>query len=51
MEKGLRQGDPLALFLFLIVVETFHILMSEAKVKGVNDGIKVLDEEMEVSYL
>ena len=32
MEMGLRQGDPLAHFLFLVVVECLHIMVEEAKV-------------------
>lgn len=31
MEKGLRQGDPLAPFLFLVVAEGLNTLMTEAK--------------------
>ncbi|KAJ9559863.1 hypothetical protein OSB04_005023 [Centaurea solstitialis] len=30
MEKGLRQGDPMAPFLFLIVAENLNLLMEEA---------------------
>lgn len=51
MEKGLRQGDPMAPFLFLIVAESLHILMVEAKLNGLFEGVKVGAEEVEVSHL
>ena len=51
MRKGLRQGDPLAPFLFLIVVEGLHILVSEAEKKRLFEGIKVGKLETSVSHL
>ncbi|KAI3677706.1 hypothetical protein L6452_36972 [Arctium lappa] len=35
MERGLRQGYPLAIFLFLIVAEGLHMMMEEATTKGI----------------
>ena len=32
--RGLRQDDPLAPFLFLVVTERFHVMMEEAESKG-----------------
>ncbi|KAJ9562173.1 LOW QUALITY PROTEIN: hypothetical protein OSB04_007333 [Centaurea solstitialis] len=51
MQKGLRQSNPLAPFLFFIVAEILKILVTEAKEKGVFDGIKVGYEEVGVSHL
>ncbi|KAJ9551745.1 hypothetical protein OSB04_015790 [Centaurea solstitialis] len=51
MERGLRQGDPLAPFLFLIVAENLHLLMEEAKDKGLFDGILVGNDRLEISHL
>ncbi|GKC13750.1 hypothetical protein Tco_1010532 [Tanacetum coccineum] len=39
MERGLRQGDPLSLFLFLIVVEALQMAVLEACCKGIFKGI------------
>ena len=40
MERGLRQGDPLDSFLFLLMAEALNILMLEAIEKGVFEGEK-----------
>lgn len=40
-ERGLRQGDPLSPSLFNIVGEVFHILMENAKSKGLIEGIRL----------
>lgn len=37
MEKGLRQGDPMAPFLFLVVAKCLNVLMLDAKEKGLFD--------------
>ncbi|XP_057432140.1 uncharacterized protein LOC130724887 [Lotus japonicus] len=52
MEKGLRQGDPLALFLFLIVAEGLNgLFMNAVKLKKFS-GFKVGGKEsVEVSLL
>ncbi|KAJ9556535.1 hypothetical protein OSB04_011149 [Centaurea solstitialis] len=39
MERGLRQGDPLAPFLFLIMTEGLHLLINEALEKGLYKGV------------
>ena len=41
MKRGLRQGDPLAPFLFLIVAEGLAGLMREAVRKGLYEGVRV----------
>ncbi|KAJ9557691.1 hypothetical protein OSB04_012305 [Centaurea solstitialis] len=51
MEKGLRQGDPLAPFLFLVVAEGLHVLVEEAKEKGLLKGLKVGEKEVILSHL
>nr|GEW06514.1 cysteine-rich receptor-like protein kinase [Tanacetum cinerariifolium] len=39
MEQGIRQGNPLFLFLFLLVAETLLVLVLEAFTKGVFTGL------------
>ncbi|GLU08685.1 hypothetical protein SLE2022_255820 [Rubroshorea leprosula] len=40
-EQGLRQGDPLSPFLFLLVAQGFHRLMSKAVEKGIIEGVGI----------
>lgn len=51
MERGLRQGDPLSLFLYLIAVEGLSILMKRAVKIGMIEAAKVGGESLEVSHL
>lgn len=41
VEKGLRQGDPLSLFLFTLVAEGLAWMMSKVSVEGLFEGFKV----------
>lgn len=50
-QRGLRQGDPLAPFLFNIVVEGLVGLMREAQEKNLFDGFKVGRNNVEISIL
>jgi len=50
-KRGLRQGDPLAPFLFLIMAEGLASLVREAIRIGVLEGIKVGEKEVEVTLL
>ena len=51
MNKGLRQGDPLASFLFTIVAESLHLLMEEAVRISMYESIKVGTKEIPISHL
>nr|GEY23912.1 RNA-directed DNA polymerase, eukaryota [Tanacetum cinerariifolium] len=47
---GLKQGDPLAPFLFILVMETLHISVSRAVNDGVFKGLQIYDS-MDLSHL
>lgn len=49
--RGLRQGDPIAPFLFLVVVEGLSGLMRQALLKGLYKGYKVGKQNAELSLL
>ncbi|GAU51064.1 hypothetical protein TSUD_300060 [Trifolium subterraneum] len=52
MERGLRQGDPLSPFLFLMVAEGFNILMSKVVADGEFVGYGVgRNEDLAISHL
>ncbi|KAJ9553128.1 hypothetical protein OSB04_017173 [Centaurea solstitialis] len=51
MGRGLRQGDPMAPFLFLIEAENLNLLLEEAKEKGLYEGLKIGTEGTEISHL
>ncbi|GKC48064.1 reverse transcriptase domain, reverse transcriptase zinc-binding domain protein, partial [Tanacetum coccineum] len=51
MERGLRQGDPLSPFLFIIMVEALQVLFLEACSKGIYNGIYLCNEGPNISLL
>lgn len=51
IQKGLKQGDPLAPFLYLLVVEGLSGLMRNAVTTRLFKGIKIENDGPEVSIL
>ncbi|XP_052484514.1 uncharacterized protein LOC128039852 [Gossypium raimondii] len=49
--RGLRQGDPLSSYLFLICVEGFSLLIQEAKTKEMMMGAPIGREKFSVNHL
>ncbi|KAL1326310.1 hypothetical protein AAHE18_13G219100 [Arachis hypogaea] len=51
MERGLRQGDPLSPFLFVLVVDVLHRMIGEAVRNGRIAPLFVGRDNIELSYL
>jgi hypothetical protein len=51
IQRGLKQGDPLAPFLFLIVVEGFSGIMRNAVNMGLFKGVSVGNTPVDISHL
>ncbi|XP_016178774.1 uncharacterized protein LOC107621255 [Arachis ipaensis] len=51
MERGLRQGDPLSPFLFVLVVDVLHRMVGEAVRNGCISPLLVARDSVELSHL
>ncbi|GKD45668.1 putative RNA-directed DNA polymerase, eukaryota, reverse transcriptase zinc-binding domain protein [Tanacetum coccineum] len=51
IQKGLRQGDPLSPFLFILAMEALHVSLEEAKSKNIFEGVKVGYDKVDISNL
>ena len=49
--RGLRQGDPLSPYLFLLGMEVFSMLIEKVVSRGFLIGLKALWGEMQISHL
>lgn len=49
LERGLRQGDPLSPFLFVMVAEVLNCLLKRAKDYGIIEGVKVGRNDVDIS--
>ncbi|GJZ89449.1 putative RNA-directed DNA polymerase, eukaryota, reverse transcriptase zinc-binding domain protein [Tanacetum coccineum] len=50
-ERGIRQGDPLSLFLFILAVEALNVALLEATNNNIFHGIKVGKDKIHISHL
>lgn len=51
MERGLRQGDPISSFLFVMVAESLSYVIKEARTKGLILGLPIGKNKIEVTHL
>ncbi|XP_072058188.1 uncharacterized protein [Arachis hypogaea] len=50
-QRGLRQGDPLSPYLFILAAEVFTTLMQEARTKGKITGLKIAPTAPTLTHL
>ncbi|GKB75813.1 reverse transcriptase domain, reverse transcriptase zinc-binding domain protein [Tanacetum coccineum] len=51
LERGVRQGDPLSSFLFILAAEGLNAIVSEAVEQGIFRGVVVGENKVMVSHL
>jgi hypothetical protein len=49
--RGIKEGDPLSLFLYIILVEGLGWSLSQAKSEGIIKGITLIQGEETLSHL
>ena len=50
-ERGLRQGDPISPYLFLLCAEAFSCLLHAAEARGDLTGVKICQEALSINHL
>ena len=51
LQRGLRQGDPLSPFFFILVAETFHRLVNKERECGILEGINIWRDRIPLTHL
>ena len=50
-QRGLRQGDPISPYLFLICAEAFSCMLNAAEERGGMAGVRVCQEAPSINHL
>ena len=50
-QRGLRQGDPLSPYLFILCAEAFSVLLHRAELDGSIQGVKVCVEALIINHI
>ena len=51
MQRGLRQGEPLSPFLFILIGEVFNRMVVKAKTLNLVEGIRIDNDAIELSHI
>ena len=51
MQRGLRQGEPLSPFLFILIGEVFNRMVVRAKTLNLVEGIRIDNDAIELSHI
>lgn len=51
LQRGLRQGDPLSPFLFVLIAETLDIIIKKASNLGLWSGVEICKDGMKLTHL
>lgn len=51
MGKGVRQGDPLSLYLYVIIAEALHLMFQVVSYQGWSHGFRIGQSHIVISHL
>lgn len=51
LQRGLKQGDPLSLFLFILEMEGLHVALEDVLAKNICTGVYIGRDNLKLSHL